>query len=96
MSSPNIESDFDCIRINGKKISQERYESYIDLYFDEWKQYGLSSFEAEVFISFLYFIEEKTDFVIYEVGMGGKEDATNVIDSILSIITNIGLDHCDY
>lgn len=95
-SSPNIESDFDCIRINGKKISQERYESYIDLYFDEWKQYGLSSFEAEVFISFLYFIEEKVDFVIYEVGMGGKEDATNVIDSILSIITNIGLDHCDY
>lgn len=95
-SSPCIESDFDSIRVNGKTISKEKYETYIDEYFEEWKDYGLSSFEADVFVSFLYFLEKKVDFVIYEVGMGGIDDATNVIDSILSIITNIGLDHCDY
>ena len=95
-NSPSLTTPFDAMQVNEQSITQEEYESYIDLYFDEWMEYDLSSFEVDVFVSVLFFLNHKVDFVIYEVGMGGKEDATNIIHSILSCITNIGMDHCDY
>ncbi len=95
-NSPNIVSRMDGIRIDGNAIKEEVYLNYVNQYYEEWEEFDLSIFEIEVFMSFLYFLEQKVDYVIYEVGMGGKEDATNVIDSILSCITNIGMDHCSF
>ena len=58
---------------------------------------GPSAFEAETVMAFLYFLEQKCDFVVLECGMGGLEDATNVIDHpLLSVITPIGMDHMQY
>jgi len=54
-----------------------------------------SYFEILVAASFLYFAEEKVDWAVVEVGLGGRLDATNVLQSELSVITNVGLDHTE-
>jgi len=53
-------------------------------------------FEIVTAIAFLCFAEERVDLAIIEAGMGGRSDATNVVESLLSIITPISLDHCEY
>ncbi len=54
-----------------------------------------SYFEILVALSFLYFAEEKVDWAIVEVGLGGRLDATNVLRPKISVITNVGLDHME-
>lgn len=54
---------------------------------------GLSEFEVLTAIAFLYFHRQECDFVILEVGLGGRFDATNICNPIVSVITSIGLDH---
>ena len=49
-----------------------------------------------VFMAFEYFAREKVDYAIVEVGLGGRLDATNVITPLVSVITNIGLDHTQF
>ena len=53
-------------------------------------------FEILTAMAFIYFRDEKIDFGVFEVGLGGRLDATNVSSPVLSIITNIGLEHTDY
>jgi dihydrofolate synthase/folylpolyglutamate synthase len=55
-----------------------------------------SFFETLTALAFLYFAEQKVDIAILEVGLGGRLDATNIVDPLLSIITDISLDHQDY
>jgi len=55
-----------------------------------------SFFEALTALAFLYFAEQKLDFAVLEVGMGGRLDATNIVEPLLSVITDIALDHQDY
>lgn len=54
-----------------------------------------SYFEILVAVSFLYFTQEKVDFAVVEVGLGGRLDATNVLLPEVSVITNVGLDHTE-
>lgn len=54
-----------------------------------------SYFEILVAMSFLYFAEEKVDWAVLEVGLGGRLDATNVLQPEISVITNVGLDHTE-
>lgn len=53
-------------------------------------------FEALTAVAFLVFAEAKTEYAILETGLGGRLDATNVCQPALSVITRIGLDHCDW
>src|SRR6185437_6284370 len=55
-----------------------------------------SYFETLTAIAFLYFAERKVDIAVLEVGLGGRLDATNIVDPFLSIITDIALDHQEY
>ena len=55
-----------------------------------------SFFESLTALAFLYFAERKVDIAVLEVGLGGRLDATNIVDSMLSVITDIALDHQDY
>ena len=55
-----------------------------------------SFFESLTALAFLYFAEQKLDIAILEVGLGGRLDATNIVDPLLSIITDIALDHQEY
>lgn len=94
--SPCIVDVHDQIQINGESISQKE----MDEIFQQLEQSGLSGkltdFELLTCIAFLYFAKKKVDLVLLETGMGGREDSTNVVTPILSIITSIALDHTKF
>ncbi|WP_455685021.1 GNAT family N-acetyltransferase [Thomasclavelia sp.] len=95
-TSPALYSRLDIIRINDQFIDEKTMVNYANRYVDLWLEYEISMFEIEVFIAIMYFIEQKVDLALFEVGLGGLLDATNIIMPKLAINTNIGLDHVDY
>lgn len=95
-TSPHLETHHDRIRINDQSISDEDLVRYANQYVNQWEAYGVTMFEIDMFISVMYFLENQVDYAIYEVGLGGELDATNIINPLLSVITTIGYDHMDY
>jgi len=92
-TSPHLKDFRERIRINGKKIPEEKVISFV-----EQNQSSLDSLETSFFewtsgLAFDYFAEEKVDVAVIETGLGGRLDSTNIITPELSVITNIGLDH---
>ncbi len=102
-SSPELVEKCEQIRLSGKNISEEKLDELIkstktacEKVLERKGSYP-SQFEILTAVAFMYFKEEKVDFAILEVGMGGEGDATNVIkNTALSIITKISLDHMAY
>ena len=92
--SPHLKDFKERFLINNKKIS----EKDIVKYFQKVKPFITSQtfFEVITAMAFLYFKEKNIDFLVCEVGLGGRLDATNVITPLISIITNIGLEHQEY
>lgn len=95
-TSPYLIKHNDRIQINQEWISDEKIIEYYEKYNSLWIQYNLSSFEIDMFMAIMYFNENEVDFCVFEVGLGGSYDATNVINSFLSLITNISFDHQEY
>ena len=95
-TSPHLIVHNDRIRINNKFISDEDLLEYGNRFRKYYDQYGLSMFQIDMLISIYYFLDNKVDYVVYEVGMGGRLDTTNVIIPMVSVITNIGFDHMAY
>nr|WP_237708936.1 folylpolyglutamate synthase/dihydrofolate synthase family protein [Gillisia marina] len=92
-TSPHLLDFRERIKINGKEIPENEVIQFIaenKAYLEAQK---LSFFEMTVGLAFSYFSKEKVDMAVIEVGLGGRLDSTNIIKPILSIITNIGLDH---
>ena len=97
--SPFVHSFTERIQINNCEISKEGLAQCTTVVKDAIEKYNLTPTEFEVVtaIGFLYFANEGCDYVTLEVGMGGRFDATNVIDPpLVSVITSISLDHTDY
>jgi dihydrofolate synthase/folylpolyglutamate synthase len=92
-TSPHLSDFRERIRINGKMIPQPNVVSFVEKNFVYFQENKISFFEMTVAMAFDYFSNEKVDIAIIETGLGGRLDATNIIDPILSVITNIGLDH---
>lgn len=92
-TSPHLHKHNDRIRINDIEIDDDTLLNYINDTYDIWMRHNLSMFEIDMLISALYFRKENVDYCVYEVGLGGRLDATNVVDSLVSAITNIGFDH---
>ncbi len=98
-TSPYIVSFNERITYNEENISSEDLLSYINkvysLHYEVLEKYNdaISFFELLTLISLLYFKDKKCDYVIYEVGLGGKLDATNIVKPIITAITNINYDH---
>ncbi len=95
-TSPVLITRREVMKVNNEMISEDEIISIANRYMKYWLDYEISMFEIEVFISVLFFIYHHVDYVVYEVGLGGELDATNIINSLISIITNIGLDHTEY
>lgn len=93
LSSPALITHLDRIQINGKDINEEKFIAYANEYYNSWIENGLSMFEIDVFLAYRYFQDENVDYAIFEVGLGGEKDATNVITPLVCAITNIGMDH---
>lgn len=101
-TSPHLESFLERITINGEPISEAAMiATYKDVapYFelvDERMSHRLSFFEAITGLTFVAFAEHPVDVGIFECGMGGEWDSTNVIEAKVSVLTPIGLDHTQY
>ena len=95
-TSPVLVTRLEIMRINNQHIQEDEMMIYANRYMDLWLQYELSMFEIEVFIAIMFFIRHRVDFAIFEVGLGGELDATNIIYPMICANTNIGLDHIEY
>lgn len=92
-TSPHLVSHNDRIRINNIPISDEKLLYYLNETYPFWDRFKLSMFEIDMLISILYFLDEEVEWVVYEVGLGGRLDATNVITPKVIGITNVDFDH---
>lgn len=95
-TSPHLVDFRERIRINGEMIPQEEVVRFHTSFLVEHSSLNLSFFEMTVGLAFDYFARQKVDVAVVEVGMGGRLDSTNVINPLLSVITNIGLDHTQF
>ena len=95
-TSPHLVDFRERIRINGEMIPQQAVVDFVTGHGSLITGHSLSFFEMTVGMAFDYFANEKVDIAVIEVGMGGRLDSTNVITPLLSIITNIGLDHTQF
>ncbi len=92
-TSPHLVYIGERIKCNGRSISQAELVKYIESLQPLLKKYKCTFFEAITAIAFFYFADQQIDIAVIEVGLGGRLDATNVISPLISIITNIEIDH---
>jgi len=95
-TSPHLRDYRERIKINGAEISEDFVCDFITKNKAFFEANDMSFFEMTVGLAFEYFANEKVDIAIIEVGMGGQLDATNIISPLVSVITNIGLDHTQF
>ncbi len=107
-TSPHLVDFRERIRVNGKMISKKRVVEFVeDLKASPLKEEdslplregwggSFSFFELATALAFKYFEEQKVDFAVIEVGLGGRLDCTNIITPVLSVITNISFDHVQF
>lgn len=92
-TSPHLKDFRERIKINGKMISKKFITNFIKNNKKIFENINMSFFEMTVAMAFKYFHQRKVDLAIIETGLGGRLDSTNIIKPIVSVITNIGLDH---
>ena len=95
-TSPHLVDFRERVRINGEMISKDSVSEFMLHNFDFFESNNFSFFEMTVGLAFNYFSFNKVDIAIIEVGMGGRLDSTNIITPILSLITNISIDHTKF
>ena len=94
-TSPHILKFNERILINKKMISDEDVVKYYEIVMEllEKNSFQINFFEIATFMALLYFEEKNPDFIFLETGLGGRYDATNVVNSTIAVITNISFDH---
>lgn len=95
-TSPHLVDFRERIRVNGEMISKAYVTDFITRHRPFFESLHPSFFELTSSLAFDYFRAEKVDFALIEVGLGGRLDSTNIIEPILSVITNISLDHTQF
>ena len=95
-TSPHLVDFTERIRIDGVQISRERIASYCALFREAVISRHCTFFEATTAIACAWFADENVDISIIETGMGGRLDATNILDSDYVVITSIAMDHTEW
>ena len=95
-TSPHLLDFRERIKVNGQLITEKKVIQFIERHADYFESEQISFFEMTVGMAFDHFRESQVDYAIVEVGLGGRLDATNIIMPVLSVITNIGLDHTEF
>lgn len=95
-TSPHLKDFRERIKINGVEISEGFVCEFISKHKSFFESNDMSFFEMSVGLAFDYFATEKVDIAIIEVGLGGRLDATNIITPLISVVTNIDLDHTQF
>lgn len=94
-TSPHLKEVNERIKINGRNISDLDFDRHLSRIMPTMKKSkgARSFFEALTTVAFLHFLEKGVDITVLEVGLGGRLDATNATQPLLSVITRIGYDH---
>ena len=95
-TSPHLLDFRERIKVNGQPIAEKYVVQFIERHAAYFELEQISFFEMTVGMAFDHFRESQVDYAIVEVGLGGRLDATNIIIPVLSVITNIGLDHTEF
>jgi dihydrofolate synthase/folylpolyglutamate synthase len=94
-TSPHLKDFRERIRVNGEMIGEEEVVTFVKNHKEILEEIKPSFFEMTVAMAFNYFAACGVDVAVIEVGLGGRLDSTNIINPVLSVITNIGHDHMD-
>lgn len=92
-TSPHLIDFRERMKINGQMIPEEKVIDFVKKWQDSDFDGHPSFFELTMIMAFNWFADEKVDYAVIEVGMGGRLDSTNIITPLLSVITNISHDH---
>ena len=95
-TSPHLVDFRERIRISGEMIPQEMVVQFVAenrAFLDELRP---SFFETTMALAFWYFAQQQVDIAVVEVGLGGRLDSTNILTPLVSVITNIGIDHTEF
>ncbi|MDR2937653.1 MAG: bifunctional folylpolyglutamate synthase/dihydrofolate synthase [Prevotellaceae bacterium] len=94
-TSPHLVDFRERIKVNGEEISEQAVIDFTEKNRAVVERIRPSFFELTMMMAFDFFVQKNVDVAVVEVGLGGRLDSTNVITPVLSIITNIGLEHTD-
>jgi len=93
-TSPHMVEFTERIRINGQDIPKDALVEIVDILRPVTeKVQEITTFELMTALAFVYFSQHDVDFAVFEVGLGGRLDATNIVDPVVSVITSISYDH---
>ncbi|MDE1219835.1 bifunctional tetrahydrofolate synthase/dihydrofolate synthase [Vibrio aestuarianus] len=95
-SSPHLIRYNERVRINGLELSDEKHAQSFSFIEEQRGEISLSLFEFGTLAALRLFQTEKVDVVLLEVGLGGRLDATNVVEHDVSVITSLAIDHVDW
>ena len=95
-TSPHLTDFRERIRVNGEMIPKQKVVNFVDRYKAEMERLQLSFFEMTTAMAFDYFAQSDVEVAVIETGLGGRLDATNIVQPLISVITNIGLEHTEY
>ncbi len=95
-TSPHLLDFRERIKINGAMISQQYIVDFVAQHKTDFERIEPSFFEWTVALAFDYFVSQAVDIAIIEVGLGGRLDSTNVVQPLVSVITNIAIDHVQF
>ena len=95
-TSPHLTDFRERIRVDGEMIPKQKVVNFVNKYHKSMKEAELSFFEMTTALAFDYFAQSDVEVAVIETGLGGRLDATNIVQPLISVITNIGLEHTEY
>ena len=92
-TSPHLKDFRERIRVDGEMIPKQKVVNFVDKNQAKMRELDLSFFEMSTAMAFDHFAHSEVEVAVIETGLGGRLDATNVITPILSVVTNVGMEH---
>ncbi len=92
-TSPHLHDFRERIRVDGEMIPKQKVVNFVDKHQAKMVEQQLSFFEMTAALAFDYFAQADVEVAVIETGLGGRLDATNIILPVVSVITNVGLEH---
>ncbi len=95
-TSPHLTDFRERVKVDGQMIPKQKVVNFVGRNLKKMEELQLSFFEMTTALAFDYFAHNNVEVAIIETGLGGRLDATNVITPILSVVTNVALEHKEY
>ena len=95
-TSPHLVDFRERIRVDGEMMPKQKVVNFVDRYREKMQELDLSFFEMTAAMAFDYFDQSDVEVAVIETGLGGRLDATNLITPILSVVTNISMEHTEF